>query len=305
MAKQATLHSIQVADCDGDSSDGDVVDGIEFVIQAVTQYGHSPGVINISMGRDVSWWPFNPMEDAVRSAVNAGITVTVAAGNEGQNACDVTPARVAEAITVGATMSNDSRSIHAGWWTSNYGTCVDIFAPGSAVDGADPDGYIYDHWGTSVAAPQVAGAAALMIDGSGHPYPTIVRNVVRGSATTGLLTNIGSGSPNRLLYSPHTFVRMQGLSDIDIEDYYTWTAYPYGGNGSYQYQWQIKLDGSQWDNILGATSPNYTRYVGVGHPDFDIRVQLMSYGDQVYGTEHVEVLICDPEDPEDPEECRW
>lgn len=305
VAKNAILHSVQIANSDGEASDGDMVDGIDFAIRAAKEYGKWPAVINISFGRDVVWYNTNPQEDAIRKAVENNIPVVVSAGNKGVDACGRTPARVAEAMTVGATMSNDERSDHPTWtdpWASNYGSCLDLFAPGSAVMAADPGGSLDHHWGTSVAAPYAAGALALMIDGSGHPYPAISYEVIGGSTTRDQLTKTGSGSPNRLLYSPHTYVRMLGPDEIDLEGTYTWSATPYGGDGSYSYEWHVRLSGEPWEVMIGETSSSYSRYVDYTHPDFDVRVVMTSYGDTVADTEAVAVLICDPVGSQE-EEC--
>src|SRR5687767_6167880 len=124
--------------------------------------------------------------------------MAVAAGNENQNACNVSPARAASAITVGSTTSSDARSSF-----SNYGTCLDIFAPGSSITSAWYTSNTATNTisGTSMASPHVAGVAALYLHQNGHQAPSTVRNAIVNNATSGVVTSAGSGSPNLLLYS--------------------------------------------------------------------------------------------------------
>ncbi len=147
------------------------------------------------------------LDTAVTNSVNRGITYVVAAGNSGVDACTTSPARAAGTITVGATDSYDRRAIFTTVKSSNYGGCVDIWAPGLSITSAGitsttavrPDG------GTSMASPHVAGAAAIYL--SAYPYatPLSVRTAIVNTSTSGLLTGIGSTSPNKLLYSHMTY----------------------------------------------------------------------------------------------------
>jgi serine protease len=122
----------------------------------------------------------------------------VAAGNDGANACNYSPARVAEAITVGSTTSSDARSSF-----SNYGSCLDVFAPGSSITSAwyTSTSATNTISGTSMASPHVAGVAALYLAGNTTASPAQVASAITTTATTGKVTNAGSGSPNRLVYS--------------------------------------------------------------------------------------------------------
>ncbi len=138
------------------------------------------------------------LDTAVNNAINAGVVFAVAAGNENQNACNVSPARAGAAITVGSTTSTDARSSF-----SNFGTCVDIFAPGSSITSAwaTSDTATNTISGTSMATPHVAGAAALYLQAFPGSSPATVRNALVNNATTNRITNAGTGSPNRLLYT--------------------------------------------------------------------------------------------------------
>jgi len=126
------------------------------------------------------------------------VTYAVASGNENQNACNASPARVGAAITVGSTTSTDARSSF-----SNWGSCVDIFAPGSSITSAWHTSNTATNTinGTSMASPHVAGAAALYLQGNPGASPATVKSHIVNNATTGVLTGIGTGSPNRLLYT--------------------------------------------------------------------------------------------------------
>ena len=151
-----------------------------------------PAVVNMSVWGAAS----AALDIAVRNSVADGVTYVVAAGNNNGDACALSPARVAEAVTVGATTASDAR---ASW--SNYGTCLDLFAPGSTITSAWTNGGTNTISGTSMAAPHVAGVAALYLQAVPSSSPQQVRDAVVGQATTGLVTGPGTGSPNRLLYS--------------------------------------------------------------------------------------------------------
>jgi subtilisin family serine protease len=142
------------------------------------------------------------LDTAVANLISAGVTVAVAAGNDGVDACNRSPARVPAAITVGATNKSDGRA-----WFSNYGKCLDLFAPGEDIQSAwigDPPLYSQKpDSGTSLASPHAAGVAALYLSAwrSVSPTPDYVRRGIVFDATQNLVTEPGTGSPNALLYN--------------------------------------------------------------------------------------------------------
>jgi subtilisin family serine protease len=197
VAKQVSLIAVRVLDCAGSGSNSAVIAGINWVT------GHhaagAPAVANMSLGGGAS----SSLDQAVRDSIADGITYALAAGNgnligQPQDACTTSPARTAEAITVSATNSSDAK---ASW--ANYGTCVDIFAPGVGITsaGISSDTSTASMSGTSMAAPHVAGAAALYLQGAPSSTPAQVASALTSNATPNKVTNPGSGSPNKLLYT--------------------------------------------------------------------------------------------------------
>jgi subtilisin family serine protease len=168
-----------------------VVAGVDWV----TANRQLPAVANMSLG---GYGPIPPLETAVRNSIARGVVYAFAAGNDSTDSCNHTPGgRVREGINVAASAVNDSR---AGF--SNYGPCVDLFAPGSGILSAastgDTDSIIMS--GTSMAAPHVAGVAALYLEQNPTASPAQVKSAILGNATLNRITDT-RGTPNRLLYS--------------------------------------------------------------------------------------------------------
>lgn len=190
VAKGARLFPVRVLDCQGSGTNSGVIAGMDWVAG-----NHSkPAVANMSLGGGAS----TATDQAVTRMRNAGVTVVVAAGNENQNACNVSPARSSAAITVGSTTSTDARSSF-----SNWGSCVNIFAPGSSITAAwhTSNTALNTINGTSMASPHVAGVAALYLAANPSATPAQVEAAIYNNATPNKVTNAGSGSANRLLYS--------------------------------------------------------------------------------------------------------
>ncbi|MEQ4300470.1 S8 family serine peptidase [Plantactinospora sp. B6F1] len=194
VAKAARIYGVRVLNCSGQGSTAQVVAGMDWV----TANAVRPAVANMSLGGSAD----SAIDTAVNNSINAGITYVVAAGNGNtlgvrQNACNYSPARVPNAITVGATQNNDAAASF-----SNYGTCVDILAPGVGITSAwhNSDSATNTISGTSMASPHVAGAAALVLSANPTWSPQQVRDHLVDNATPNVVTNPGTGTPNRLLY---------------------------------------------------------------------------------------------------------
>jgi PKD repeat protein len=194
VAKGVTLVPVRVLGCNGSGTTSGVIAGVDWVTSQKNGNPSQPSVANMSLGGSAS----SSLDTAVNNSINAGVVYAVAAGNSNANACNYSPARAAAAITVGATTSTDARASY-----SNFGTCLDIFAPGSSITSAwyNSDTATNSISGTSMASPHVAGAAALYLQGNAGASPATVRNALVNNATSGKVTSAGTGSANVLLYS--------------------------------------------------------------------------------------------------------
>jgi aqualysin 1 len=192
VAKFANLHSVRVLGCDGHGYVSGLVAAIDWIIANHIK----PAVINISIGAGLS----RTFGDAVRSAIAADITVVGAAGNDDSDSCNGLMGGASGILVVSASSYGDRREPYA-----NYGPCVDLFAPGENITSADArsdtDSTMMS--GTSMAAPHVAGAAALYLQHNSEASPAQVAAAITRSATTGVITDPGRDSPNRLLFTPH------------------------------------------------------------------------------------------------------
>lgn len=188
VAKDVKLVGVRVLDCQGSGSYSQIIAGVDWV----TKNAVKPAVANMSLGGSAG----STLDEAVKKSIASGVTYAVAGGNDSANACTKSPARLPEAITVGATDSKDAR---AGF--SNFGSCLDIFAPGvnilSSANSSNTGTTKMS--GTSMATPHVAGAAALYLAGHPAATPAQVRDALVNGAVNGVVTGAGSGSPNKLL----------------------------------------------------------------------------------------------------------
>ncbi|KOV98070.1 peptidase S8 [Streptomyces sp. NRRL B-1140] len=188
VAKKAKIVGVRVLNNSGSGTTAGVIAGIDWV----TRNHSGPSVANMSLGGGAS----ATLDTAVRNSIAGGVTYAVAAGNSSTSASSSSPARVAEAITVGATTSTDAKASY-----SNYGSALDIFAPGSSITAGwhTSDTATNTISGTSMATPHVAGAAAVYLAGHTSSTPAQVATALVNGAVTGKVTSAGSGSPNRLL----------------------------------------------------------------------------------------------------------
>jgi subtilisin family serine protease len=195
VAKNVTIVSVRVLDCSGSGSSVQVIGGIEWV----TANAVKPAVANMSLGTKSI---VSTIDDAVTASIASGVTYVLAGGNSNKDACLTSPARTPSAITVGATTKTDSRASY-----SNFGTCLDLFAPGGDTTAS---GGITSDWntsntatntisGTSMATPHVTGAVARYLATNPCATPSDVVSAIPSHATAGKVTSAGTGSPNLLL----------------------------------------------------------------------------------------------------------
>ncbi|WP_029480807.1 S8 family peptidase [Deinococcus marmoris] len=190
VAKGVQLVAVKVLDCSGSGSNSGVIAGVNWALNNKS----GPAVANMSLGGGFS----QAVNDAVNNAAARDLVMVVAGGNENQNACNVSPASAANAITVGATTNTDARASY-----SNYGSCLDLFAPGSNITSTWIGSNTATNTisGTSMASPHVAGAAALILAGNTGASTATVTSTLLNNTTPNKVTGANTGSPNKLLFT--------------------------------------------------------------------------------------------------------
>lgn len=191
VAKKAKVVAVRVLDNAGGGTTADVIAGIDWV----TRHAKKPAVANLSLGG----YRNTQLDAAVRNSIASGVTYTVAAGNDGLPAGLYSPAAVKEAITVGATDKKDAKASF-----SNFGSALDLFAPGVGITSASYAGDTgkATYSGTSMASPHVAGVAALYLADHPKARPAQVSKALVAQAVSGKVSGRGLGSPNKLLRVP-------------------------------------------------------------------------------------------------------
>ena len=189
VAKDVQLRGVRVLDCAGSGSWSGVIAGVDWV----RLYGQRPAVANMSLGGGAS----AAVDSAVTNLVNSGVFTAVAAGNNNGNACNTSPARASGVLTVAASNSSDTRASF-----SNYGGCVELYAPGVNVTSAWLYGGTNTISGTSMASPHVAGVAAQYKSLYGDYGSSTINSWITGNATSGVIRSNPSGTPNLLLATP-------------------------------------------------------------------------------------------------------
>lgn len=199
VAKEAYLHSLRIhAKFGNNATTAEAKDAVDWLI---TKH-KKPAVANMSF-RILDETPevsFSALAQSIQNAMSAGIVVVAAANNENTNACGQSPAGIADVITVGASNQQDQRWVVDAGNGSNFGSCVDLFAPGQSVPSLHPTGGQSTYTGTSYAAPHVSGAAAVYLQSNPTHGQSQVRSHLIGQATGNVLSGIPGGTPNRLLY---------------------------------------------------------------------------------------------------------
>jgi hypothetical protein len=250
VAPAAIIVPIRVFTCAGTGFQSYSIEALSWV---VANHPGGPAVINMSLGGDYS----NAYNTAVQSAIDRGFTVVVSAGNETSDACWASPASARSAVTVGATDKNDAMS-----YFSNYGSCVDLMAPGSNLTASSMYGSTVSRSGTSFSAPMVSGSVARALERKPTMTPAEISDWLATNSSRDLVTGLnGSQTPNRLLY-----VDQSGLINIsnpsingiaEVGEILSADVGIWDSGTTFAYQWK-RISGTSTSFISGATQSSYT-----------------------------------------------
>jgi subtilisin family serine protease len=293
VAKGVTLRPVRVLNCTGMGSNSKVIAGIDWVTQH-----HRPGtpaVANVSLGGPASL----AIDQAVRASVDDGVTYAAAAGNEDRNACADSPARVETVLTVGSTTRSDARS-----WFSNRGACVDLFAPGTAIKSTWHSSNTATRTidGTSMASPHVAGTAALMLQRQPAASPGVIAQSLLHATTPGVVSSVGTDSPNRLLFSrgllsaPPASPAGDQVVNGGFEHGATWWSATPGvitaesGRPARTGTWRAWLNGFGQANTERLSQSMTVPATGTATLSFHLRVDTREEPDWAYDTLTVELI---------------
>ena len=261
VAKRVRLVAVRALGCSGSGSLSGLIAAVDWVTN--DHQAGEPAVANVSIGAP----PFQPLDTAIANSIADGVIYVVSAGNDNVDACTQSPARAPDALTVGSTTSTDARR-----GDSNFGACVDLFAPGDSITSAwsTADTATNTIGGTSMASPHVAGVAAQYLQMSPQADPATIMRRILDHATVGRVTNSGPGSPNRLLYSGDQFAtwaaspgvervegdfNRDGFGDIALVGGSGWSTIPIAfsyGDGTFLVTNEAVTDVPAWAQQSGA-----------------------------------------------------
>lgn len=320
VAKAVNLISVRVFSCRGITSYSRVIQGVEWI----TENAVKPAIVNMSIGGAA----YDPLDMAIENSIATGINYALAAGNGNTDACNSSPARTPSALTVGASMIDNNR---AGF--SNYGECLDLYAPGYEITSAShlDDTSIIEKNGTSMAAPHVAGLTALYLEKNQDATPAQVHTAIVENTTKNAILNVPSGTSS-LMYSlwedvnftppppPDLMLKVYGFKEKNKNTIYlVWepTNDPYVNiykNGSYFARWhntgeyKLETTGKNSD-VFKVCEINYENCSAEVAPDYegsaDFEPNKPPVADFIYEVNDLEVTFTDTSIDEDGTIIRW